>query len=77
MNYIVDLAAENTNSFFLDSKDARCFVCGDITPVLKPDKTWINFEILDHIFHQSRVSGVMLMTLITISNKLKTVVVKL
>ena len=46
VNYLVDSAAENPNGFFLDSKDAKCIVCGDIAPVLKPGKTWRNFETL-------------------------------
>lgn len=34
------------------------FVCGDIAPVLKPGKTWSNFETPDHSFDQSRVNAV-------------------
>ncbi|KAJ7391492.1 hypothetical protein OS493_018539 [Desmophyllum pertusum] len=62
VNYLVDSAAENSNSFFLDSKDAKCIVCGDIAPVLKPGKTWRNFETPDHTFDQSRVNAVTPMT---------------
>ena len=55
VNYLVDLAAENPNDFFLDSKDAKCIV-------LKPGKTWRNFETLDHTFDQSWVNAVTPMT---------------
>ena len=53
VNYLVDSAAENPNGFFLDSKDAK---------VLKPGKTWRNFETADHTFDQSRVNAVTPMT---------------
>ena len=62
VNYLVDSAAENPNGYFLDSKDAKCIVCGDITPVLKPGKTWRNFETPDHAFDQSQVNAVTPMT---------------
>ena len=62
VNYLVASAAENPNCFFLDSKDAKCIVCGDIGPVLKPGKTWPNFETPDHTFDQSRVNAVTPMT---------------
>ena len=62
VNYLVDSAAENPKGFFLDSKDAKCIVCGDIAPVLKPGKTWRNFETPDHTFDQSRVNAVTPMT---------------
>lgn len=39
VNYLMDSAAENANGFLLDSKDAKCIVCGDIAPVLKPGKS--------------------------------------
>ena len=39
-NYLVDSASDNPNSFVLDSKDAKCVVCGDIDPVLKPGRSW-------------------------------------
>lgn len=58
VNYLVDSAAEDSNTFFLDSKDAKCIICGDIQPVLKPGKTWRNFETPDHTFDQSRVNAV-------------------
>ena len=44
------------------SKDAKCIVCGDIAPVLKPGRTWLNFETPDHSFDQSRVNAVSPMT---------------
>ena len=58
VNYLVDSAAEKPNSFFIDSKDAKCIICGDIQPVLKPAKTWRNFETPDHMFDQSQVNAV-------------------
>lgn len=45
-------------NFFLHSKDAKCIICGDIQPVLKPGKTWRNFETPDDTFDQSRVNAV-------------------
>jgi hypothetical protein len=36
VNYLVDLSAENPDSHLVDSKDAKCVVCGDIDPVLRP-----------------------------------------
>lgn len=62
VNYLMDSAAENANGFLLDSKDAKCIVCGDIAPVLKPGKSFLNFETLDHSFDQSRVNAVTPMT---------------
>ena len=62
VNYLVDSASENVNGFLLDSKDAKCIVCGDIAPVLKPGKSWSNFETPDHSFDQSRVNAVTPMT---------------
>ena len=62
VNYLVDSASENANGFLLDSKDAKCIVCGDIAPVLKPGKSWLNFETPDHSFDQSRVNAVTPMT---------------
>lgn len=62
VNYLMDSAAENANGFLLDSKDAKCIVCGDIAPVLKPGKSWSNFETPDHSFDQSRVNAVTPMT---------------
>ena len=62
VNYLVDSASENVNGVLLDSKDAKCIVCGDIAPVLKPGKSWSNFETLDHTFDQSRVNAVTPMT---------------
>ena len=62
VNYLVDSASENVNGFLLDSKDAKCIVCGDIAPVLKPGKSWSNFETPDHSFDQSHVNAVTPMT---------------
>ena len=45
------LTSENPNGFLLDSKDAKCIVWGDIAPVLKPGKSWSNFD-------QSQVNAV-------------------
>ena len=50
VNYLMDSASENANGCLLDSKDAKCIVCGDIAPVLKPGKSWANFETPDHSF---------------------------
>ena len=44
VNYLMDSASENPNGFLLDSKDAKCIVCGDIAPVLKPGKSWSNVK---------------------------------
>lgn len=62
MNYLVHSAALNTIGFLLDSKDVKCLVCGDIAPVLKPRKTWRNFEISGYTFDQSRVNAAKPMT---------------
>ena len=62
VNYLIDSASENESGCFLDSKDAKCIVCGDIAPVLKPGKSWANFETPDHSFDQSRVNAVTPMT---------------
>ena len=62
VNYLIDSASENECGCFLDSKDAKCIVCGDIAPVLKPGKSWANFETPDHSFDQSRVNAVTPMT---------------
>ena len=52
VNYLVDSASENPSGFSLDSKGAKCIVCGDIPPVLKPGKTWKTYETPDHTFDQ-------------------------
>lgn len=62
VNYLIDSASENDTGCFLDSKDAKCIVCGDIGPVLKPGKSWANFETPDHSFDQSRINAVTPMT---------------
>ena len=62
VNYLVDSASDNPNSFLLDSKDAKCIVCGDISPVLKPGRSWRTFETPDHTFDQSRKNAVTPMT---------------
>ena len=62
INYLIDSASENDTGCFLDSKDAKCIVCGEIGPVLKPGKSWANFESPDHSFDQSRVNAVTPMT---------------
>ena len=62
INYLVDSASDNPNSFLLDSKDAKCIVCGDIAPVLKPGRSWQTFETPDHTFDQSRKNAVTPMT---------------
>ena len=62
VDYLMDSASENPNGSLLDSKDAKCIVCGDIVPVLKPGKSWSNFETPDHSFDQSRVNVVTPMT---------------
>lgn len=62
VNYLVDSASENPSGFFLDSKGAKCIVCGDIPPVLKPGKTWKTYETPDHTFDQSRINAVTPMT---------------
>lgn len=62
VNYLVDSASENANGYFLDSKDEKCIVCRDIAPVLKPARTWRNFDTPDHSFDQSRINAVTPMT---------------
>ena len=62
VNYLVDSASDNPNSFLLDSKDATCIVCGDISPVLKPRRSWRTFETPDHTFDQSCKNAVTPMT---------------
>lgn len=54
--------SQNESGCLLDSKDAKCIVCGDIAPVLKPGKSWSKFETPDHSFDQSQVNAVTLMT---------------
>ena len=46
----------------MDSKDAKCTVCGNVAPVLKPGESWSNFLTPDHSFDQSRVNAVTPMT---------------
>ncbi|CAB4029681.1 Hypothetical predicted protein [Paramuricea clavata] len=58
VNYLVDLSAENPDSHLVDSKDAKCVVCGDIDLVLRPGKSWQTFETPDHTFDQSRKNAV-------------------
>ena len=48
INYLIDSASENGTGCFLDLKDTKCVVCGNISPVLKPGKRWVNFETPDH-----------------------------
>ena len=43
---------------FLTLRMQNNVICGDIQPVLKPGKTWRNFETPDHTFDQSRVNAV-------------------
>ena len=62
VDYLMDSASENPNGSLLDSKDAKCIVCGDIVPVLKPGKSWSNFETPDYSFDQSCVNVVTPMT---------------
>lgn len=47
-----------------DSKDAKCKVCADISPVQRPGKTWKKRggSLLDHEWNQSRVNAVTPMT---------------
>ena len=40
VNFIVDQVAGQPEDYFIDSKDAKSIVHGDITPVQKPMKTW-------------------------------------
>ena len=60
INYLIDSASENGTGCFLDSKDTKCVVCGNISPVLKPGKRWVNFETPDHSL--SRMNAVMPLT---------------
>lgn len=54
--------SENVSSCSLDSKAVKCIMQGDIAPVLKPGKSWSNFETPDHSFDQSQVNAVTPMT---------------
>ena len=62
VNYICDYARQHQENVFVDSKDAKKIVCGDITPVQKPGKTWGSVEYPDHDWDQSRNNAVTPMT---------------
>ena len=53
-----DVAHQNSDSYLLDSKDAKCIVVGDIPPVLKPGQVWKREVYPDHTFDQSRNNAV-------------------
>ena len=40
VNFLCDVAHHNSDSYLLDSRDAKCTVVGDILPVLKPGRLW-------------------------------------
>ena len=40
VNFLFDVTHQNSDSYLLDSKDAKCIVVGDIPPVLKPGRLW-------------------------------------
>lgn len=54
VNFLCDIAHENSNSYLLDSRDAKCTIVGDIPPVLKPGRLWKREIYPDHTFDQSR-----------------------
>lgn len=60
VNFLVDQAAEQPQDYFIDSKDAKSVVHGDITPVQKPMKTWKQREgvLPDHDWEQGRANAV-------------------
>ena len=60
VNFLVDQAAEQPEDYFIDSKDAKSVVHGDITPVQKPMKTWKQREgvLPDHDWEQGRANAV-------------------
>ena len=58
VNYLVGSSAQNPDSRLGDSKDAKCVLCGDIDPVLRPGKSWQTFETPDHTFDQSQKNAV-------------------
>jgi hypothetical protein len=60
VNYLVDEAAKHQSSYFVDSKDAKSIVPGDITPVQKPMKTWRQKSAIlpDHDWEQGRSNAV-------------------
>ena len=60
-NYYMDMAA-NDNNIMIDAKDAKAIVCGDIEPVLHPDKSWREKTYPDHTWNQSRLNAVTPMT---------------
>ena len=58
VNFLCDVAHQNSDSYLLDSKDVKCIVVGDISPVLKPGRLWKREEYPDHTFDQSRNNAV-------------------
>ena len=60
---------DNSNTIF-DSKDAKCIVCANISPVQHPGKTWKKHSgiLLDHERNQSRTNAVMPMAQLFLDN---------
>lgn len=58
VNFLCDVAHQNSDSYLLDSKDAKCIVVGDIPPVLKLGRLWKREVYPDHTFDQSRNNAV-------------------
>ena len=54
VNFLCDVAHQKSNSYLVDSRDAKCTVVGDIPPVLKPGRLWKKQVYPDHTFDQSR-----------------------
>lgn len=50
VNFLCDIAYRNSDSYLLDSKDAKCIVVGDIPPVLKTGRLWKREVYPDHTF---------------------------
>lgn len=58
VNFLCDVAHQNSDSYLLDSKDTKCIVVGDIPPVLKLGWLWKREVYADHTFDQSRNNAV-------------------
>ena len=58
VNFLCGVAHQNSDSYLLDSKDAKCIVVGDIPPGLKPGRVWKREVYPDHTFDQSRNNAV-------------------
>ena len=62
VNNIIEF--KSSEATVVDSKDAKCIVCADISPVQRPGKTWKKRSgaLLDHEWNHSRTNAVIPMT---------------